>query len=391
MKNYNSKPVTVPIIYYHSIGTVNKHWVNSFLTLKLKYFNDQLKYYSKHFNTIHLKEYWKIRNNLQAPTKSPLVITFDDGYLDNWIWAFPLLKKYNLKATIFVNPEFVDPHKIVRPNLENVWLGSAGYDDLNQWGFLSWDEMRIMEETGLVDIQSHTMSHTKYFVSDRIIDFHRPGADILYPAGNLFPERKPYYISDPDFEKLLPYGYPLFEDESAVIAKKVSINQDFTDECIELFRKYNFENYGFSEAFNLVKPVYESFKSKDAIIKSVELEQDYKKRLKYEICDSKEIIEKKLNKKVEFLCWPHGDNNARTHQLALEAGYLATTLGSKQKIVDTPDRISARIGLSHSRNNRSLSRLKTKYKINSYMGKFPYSALRDTYQFIRYGKSLFTH
>jgi len=293
-----------------------------------------------------------------SPVKNPLIITFDDGYLDNFIWAYPLLKKYELKATVFISPEFVDYKNEVRSETDNQ-------------GFLSWEEMRIMETSGLIDIQSHTMTHTKYFTSDRIIDFHNPLADYLYPIGNLFPSEKPCYIGNGNFRKLIPYGYPFFEETSSVIARRVEINPDFKHTCVDLLKNYDFRHYDFNEAFKMVKPVYDDYKAKDKLIVDQETEKNYKDRIIYEIYESKRIIEEKLNKKVEFLCWPHGDNNESLHRMALEAGYLMTTRGKAQGISKTdPARIPERMGINFS---TWFKKQKTIFKLKAFSGKSPYS------------------
>ena len=217
----------IPILYYHSIGIKNLGWGKNFLTMELPFFENQLRYFSKNYTTLFLKDYWDIRNHSIAAPENPLVITFDDGYLDNWIWGFPLLKKYGLKATIFVNPDFVNQKPDIRPNLEDVWEGNASDEDIRQWGFLSWAEMLEMESSGVIDIQSHTMTHTKYPISDNLIGFHHSGADSLYEIANHFPQKKPYYIENQEFENLLPYGYPIFESASAIIAKTISISDEF--------------------------------------------------------------------------------------------------------------------------------------------------------------------
>lgn len=68
--------------------------------------------------------------------RKPLVLTFDDGYEDNYTAAFPLLQRYNMKATIFVVSGLVDTP-----------------------GYLTSEELREMAGSGLVSIQSHTDSH----------------------------------------------------------------------------------------------------------------------------------------------------------------------------------------------------------------------------------------
>jgi peptidoglycan/xylan/chitin deacetylase (PgdA/CDA1 family) len=88
-------------LMYH--GVVNK--ANPDLSvnhLSKSDFEKHLVYLKKHFNVIPLSEIFdKYRNNSIAKQRT-IAITFDDGYENNYINAFPLLKKYNLPATIFV-------------------------------------------------------------------------------------------------------------------------------------------------------------------------------------------------------------------------------------------------------------------------------------------------
>ncbi len=387
MTGLNNKLPFIPVVYYHSIGPVNKSWNRSFLTLELRFFEDQLLYFKEHFQPVFLKEYWNMRCCNAPLIKNPIVITFDDGFVDNWTWAYPLLKKYNLKATIFVSPEFVDQREIVRPNLDDYSRKAASYDEINQPGYLSWPEMKLMIGSGLIDIQSHTMSHTKYMVSDNLIGFHHPGNDCLYPVGNLFPHLKPYHISDKCFERMIPYGYPLFEEMSSVSARKVAINGVFIEECINKLKDYDFRKYSFNTAFNEVKVLYEKYKSGGLLVTEVETEDSVRERLNYEIIESKRILEEHLHTQIEFLCWPHGDSTETAHEVAINGGYLATTTGSKGRLQNKANRIPERIGMWKVGNSRFLSMLKTKYKIGSSLGIFPYRQLNTSYNLVKYGKS----
>jgi peptidoglycan/xylan/chitin deacetylase (PgdA/CDA1 family) len=358
----------IPVVYFHSVGTKNNLWAKSFLTSTVDNTERFFRYVSGEYTSLTLKEYYNLRTLKSSCIRNPIVLTFDDGYLDNWLFAFPLLKKYSLKATIFVSPEFVDKRNAVR-------------SDISESGFLSWDEMRIMESSGLIDIQSHTMTHTRYFISDKITGFHHPGNDILYPAGNLFPDAKPYHINDRGFENLLPYGYPLFEEASAVTARRVEISKDFINEVVDLFRTYDFRNYNFRDAFIRIKPLYTKYKSTDRIITGREAEEEYQVRIDMEIQGSKAIIEKELAKNVEFLCWPHGDNNSFLHHKALEAGYLMTTIGNYvMHENELSSRIPERLGIDYSSPRR---RAKARFKIRAFSGSFPY---RESVMFARYLK-----
>lgn len=370
----------IPILYYHSIGYAHSQWSKRHLTFEFPLFQAQMEYLAKHCTSISLKEAWQIRNGQKTPVRNPAVITFDDGYLDNWIWAFPVLKKHGLKATIFVGPEFADSNAGLRPNLEDVWQGKAVRTDLNKRGFLSWEEMHAMEASGLVSIESHTMSHTKYFISDRLTGFHHPGSDCVYPVGNLFPERKPYYIGDPEFERLLPYGYPFFEMTSSVIARKVIINPEFNDAVVAAFDETDWSRpYDFQTMWKKAYSVIDSFRQRNAIVAGVETEEEYWRRLKYEICESKRVLEERLDKKVEFLCWPHGHNNEIAHQMAMESGYLATTVGKSSANPAAPDRFG-RIGAPKARNSKCMSRLKLHHKLMSFRGEQPWSFIEEIYR-----------
>lgn len=82
----------------------------------------------------------------ELPAKS-VVLTFDDGYEDNYINAFPLLKKYGFTATIFVITDFVD---MQRP------------------GYVSWDQLAEMHAAG-IDVGSHSRDHAD--LAGRDVDF----------------------------------------------------------------------------------------------------------------------------------------------------------------------------------------------------------------------------
>lgn len=376
----------IPVISYHSISPrKNADWPKGNLTLELRYFEDQIRYLGENgFVSLFLDEFFRLKNSSDPITKNYVCITFDDGYVDNWIYAFPLLKKYNLKATIFVNPEFVDKKNGTRRNLDDHWDGAARFEELNKWGFLSWEEMYAMESSGLIDIQSHTVTHTKYFVSDKIIKFHHPGNDCIYVVGNHYPERKPYYIGDKTFENLLPYGFPVFEEASSLIAKRIDVNPDFSDEVVDRLRRNDWgKRYDFQSMYKRIESAYNRYRDHGNLIVRTESEPEYLGRIMYELEESKSIIEKRLNKKVSYLCCPHGDYNDNVLGLAHKAGYEGTCVDVNPGETCPPNGIE-RIGLRPVKNSRFLTQLRAKYKIRSYQGKVPHSQIRSIYYRFKY-------
>ena len=140
------KNPAVPDIRYHSIGIPSEKWQWSYLTCPYEMFEDHLRWMKKKgFHTISLQHLYDYRKEDVALPKNSIVLTFDDGYLDNWTFAYPLLKKYGFKGTIYINPDFADPRNIIRKNLEDVCRGKAKIAELENMGYLSWKEMKEME------------------------------------------------------------------------------------------------------------------------------------------------------------------------------------------------------------------------------------------------------
>ena len=372
----------IPILYFHSVApSPNLHWYKSKLTISVQFFEKLLKYYSSHnYSFPSLDEYSELNKDSRIHSKS-ICLTFDDGYLDNFVHVFPLLKRYNAKATIFVSPEYVDPTEIVRPTIEDVWNGKCLVSDLESSGFLSWAEMRLMESSGLVDIQSHTMTHTKVFRDSTIRDFHNPGADWLYPIGNLFPERKPFYITDADFSSLLPYGTPFFTESSALVTRRVSINPSFNEECISVLNETDWQNYSFPDAMTAVKEVYNKYMENGKLVDGTESVADYQTRVRDEIVRSKAIIEEKLSKEVRHICWPHGDYNQFCIDTAFGSGYRSVHAVPGKG--PAPDRSFTRIGVTEFKTMKFLSSVRTVFKTEAQRGAFPFSTVANMYSKFR--------
>ena len=79
---------------------------------------------------------------IELPEK-PIVITFDDGYSSNYEIAYPILKKYNMKATMFIIGSSVD--KYMYKDTDNLMNPHFGYKAAKE-----------MVDSGLIEIQSHS-------------------------------------------------------------------------------------------------------------------------------------------------------------------------------------------------------------------------------------------
>lgn len=369
--------VNPPVLYYHSVAPApHPDWCLNWLTLPLRFFEDQLAFLrSNQYKTIFLEEWLAYRTGEKQLHQKAVCLTFDDGLLDNWVYAFPLAKKYGVRFTLFVAPECLDPRALVRPTLEDVWNGDCQESDLTTKGYVSWQELKIMQESGVVDVQSHTMTHEKYVASDRIKSFYYGGAAGIYTIWNTNPAMKPFYMADTGFDKRIPWGTPLFEERSAVIVKKHVINPQFFLDIQNLIIEFDLENRAERVAYECrANEIANSFRDSKTLIRSVESASEYHDRLLYEIGGSKTILEERLQKPIQFLCWPHGDNTREAHEIAINSGYLATTSGKLKSEAFLPDRIP-RVGAGKVRNNIWLSRQKFHYHIGKHLKEQPYYAI----------------
>ena len=265
-----------------------------------------------------------------------VALTFDDGYLDNWVHVFPILEQLRLKATMFVTPEFIDPRPIIRPRVEPGSYIEDRHEPLSCCaGFLSWSELREMQGSGLVDVQSHGLSHTRHFAGPRIVDFWRPGSSIepdgpVWMLWNQFPQTKPYYLSPGRAEETrIPYGTPIYENGHAL-----EVRRYFPDTVLDrAATEFVAQNGG--EAFfadphwrNRMVALLEPIRSDTSTAEEGRFENvaESKQRVQAELAKSKALIGEHLNKSVEAFCWPGGGASEATLDLARMLGYRRFTL-----------------------------------------------------------------
>lgn len=342
-----SKP-SVPVIMHHSIGIPNKNWQWNYLTCPYNVFENQLKWLEKKkFHTISLQQLYNYMNEGIDLPMNPIVLTFDDGFLDNWVFAYPLLKKYGFKGTIYVSPEFVDSRSIIRNNLKDLWNGDADINELDTTGYLSWNEIKKMENDGIIDIQSHTMTHTWYPISGKIIDFRHPDDVYTWMTWNNNCEKKPsLQIDNKDY---VNYGEPVYQHGRAIGIKRYYPDENLKEHLINYVKEKGGANYFSSgnwrdELFKVVKKYVEN----NQINELKETEDEYVKRLYYELKTSKDLIENKLNKEIKFLCWPGGAITDEALKIALDVGYISSTAAKditqrkhlKNKFGELPYRIN---------------------------------------------------
>ena len=122
----------IPILTYHSIG-----YKNDTLFVTPENFDRQLAYLKKNgYKVISLDELVEGIKSNKIFNNQTVVITFDDGWKNNYTYALPILKKYHFPVTIFL----------------------AANEINNKEDFLTWDEVRTMQKDG-ISFGAHTKNH----------------------------------------------------------------------------------------------------------------------------------------------------------------------------------------------------------------------------------------
>jgi len=125
------------VLLYHLVSD-DTYGPNEYLFVRISDFESQLAEIKRlGYETVFADELSQTRG------KKCVVLTFDDGYEDNFTNVLPLLEKYNMKATVFLISDMI---------------GMEGH--------LSEDQIRKMAESGHVHFGSHTKSHEKMYALD---------------------------------------------------------------------------------------------------------------------------------------------------------------------------------------------------------------------------------
>lgn len=308
-----SKAKLAIILRYHSIADFNKDnvYASQDITVRVKDFDKQIRYLSKRYKIIPLEELVLcIKNGKDIPQNS-LVITFDDGYRDNYLNAYPILKKYGAHATFFITAGCID-------NEEMLWTQKIFYI-LN---LMKDKRINILNQQFELDDNK-----SKIKVANKIISMLKE-------------------IDQHQKDKLI-------ED----LTKKLNLNIDNwkTDLMLSWEEVGELERFGFSiGSHTLTHP---------------NLPNSDTKLAKFELRESKLLIERMLNRPIKLFSYPNGGAknhfNEKIKKIVKECGFIGAVTsvdGVIDKKVDIYE--LSRKGVSH---NTKLYELSTALVINKLM------------------------
>lgn len=136
----------IPVLLYHNfVTTVPESDPDDFNYINTpKSFEENIKVILENgYTVISMKELNDADSGKSKLPSKPILITFDDGYYSNYEYIYPILKKYNVKASIFVVTDKIGK-------------------EIDGIKYLGWNECKEMQDSGLVEICSHSSRHVFY-------------------------------------------------------------------------------------------------------------------------------------------------------------------------------------------------------------------------------------
>ncbi len=131
------------MLLYHSVDDSG-----SVISISLQQFKEQMRYLKNSgYETISLDRYVGYVMGLSNFPEKSVVITFDDGFKNNYTEAFPLLKKYGFTATVFISTDHVGK--------SSSWERDPSIPELPM---LNWEEIKEMSDCG-IRFESHACGH----------------------------------------------------------------------------------------------------------------------------------------------------------------------------------------------------------------------------------------
>lgn len=143
----NDEKIRLPIIMYHSL--LENPPSKSRYIVSPSLFEKDLKYIkNKGYTPVFMKDVISYAEGKADLPGKPIVISFDDGYFNNYYYAFPLLEKHNMKAVISIIGKMTDTF-------------STTPDENPNYSHLTWDHILKMHLSGHWEIQNHSYNcHT---------------------------------------------------------------------------------------------------------------------------------------------------------------------------------------------------------------------------------------
>lgn len=246
-----------------------------------------------------------------APRQA-VVLAFDDALASLWLVAWPLLKRYGLRAITYAIPGRIVDADEPRPTLEDGPVDAAAAD-LGPCPLATWPELKEMASSGWVDVQSHTWSHSMVFSGSKVLTVVRPDV----PADALFNRPRINTDDPPAFLGPTRYGYPLFARRSRMSDARRYLPDAGSVEAVERFVQERggdtfFARPGWKRELRAVL---------GAVTGRFESDDERRAAIEHELVAARDTLEARLGTRVRHLCLPWGVTGRLTTELLPRLGF----------------------------------------------------------------------
>lgn len=292
------------ILMYHRVldhADEEERYSQPGMIVSQQVFDKQISFLAKDYNLLSLENLMELLQKKKPIPKSAVVITFDDGWRDNFLYAYPILKKHKIPATIFLATDFIGSDKIF-------WFLQVK---------LLLTEGNLYPEK-LTHILEKVKEENKASLSAqalRLLDI-----DSIKGDPDKFIER----MKQLDFEIIQKIIDGMMVESGLSSDKWTKKRWVLSwDEIIEMSRdNVDFGSHGCSHQ----------------ILTTLSLDE-----VERELVQSKKIIEERIGKRVLLFSYPNGDYNPKIKKLVQEAGYgCAITTSGYEKSKIEPDLFALR-------------------------------------------------
>ncbi len=137
----------IKILMYHSIAPKESYYVRGIgVTVKPTTFEEQLSYLRQHYRVIPLHQLiLELRDGCVG--EKTVVLTFDDGFRDSYEFAWPILHKYGVRATVFLNKDVIERGKILWIHRFTYLANCAGMEHLWKLASQRWPALAGVHST----------------------------------------------------------------------------------------------------------------------------------------------------------------------------------------------------------------------------------------------------
>jgi peptidoglycan/xylan/chitin deacetylase (PgdA/CDA1 family) len=247
------------------------------------------------------------------PDKRAVLLTFDDASRNFWDVTFPLLRQFEMRATLFA-----PTHWMTGASAPQNGTGLDVHSD--RASFMSWSHVRACDRSGLVDVQSHAHRHALVYTSARLVNFASPALLAQHPLYD-WPMRR---VGSRDVLGRPPLGTPIYESIPLLSASQRMIeNEDVVNACLEHVAGQGGEEWFANRSWRQELLQVHARAAARSAPHSLVSTDEFDELLRSEFEQSRRLFESELGRAPRHLAFPWMLGTDRSLALAAQAGILA--------------------------------------------------------------------